>query len=234
MEPLWLRIRAPFAAYRPLQAGALRATAPVMTYSAAWGLLLNLAGIETRKGLEKTTTDIDPAAPPLRLALGLPGTMPGRGSLFQQAHAYPIGKDASKNLAARCHGAKFHITPVRRELLVDLDLVLGACGSGVVLDRIHMGLRGSGDWPRYGLPFAGDNNLLFDRMDILDKPPECAWYVPVDIQGPPAKGATRLTLAIDRTDNSQTRAVLVSPSTTRNSDPPTEAWHWTPREPERS
>ncbi|HWN68765.1 MAG TPA: CRISPR-associated protein Cas5, partial [Haliangium sp.] len=48
MNTLWLRLRAPFAAYRWLQAGVYRATSPIIPPSAAWGLLLNLAHIETR------------------------------------------------------------------------------------------------------------------------------------------------------------------------------------------
>ncbi len=235
MDPIWLRIHAPFAAYRPLQAGSLRATSPVMTYSAAWGLLLNLAGIETRNGLGNVTTGIDPQAPPLELALGIPeGKLPLFGSLFQQLHAYPIGKDAGKNLAENCHGAKYHIAPVRRELLVDLKMVIGARGRRQVLERVHKGLWGEGDWPRYGLPFAGDNNLLFERIDLLDSAPDCSWYVPVDDQGPPARGATRLAISIDRSDSSQTRTVLVAPSVSCTCSPPEEAWRWTPHSPDRS
>lgn len=230
MTRIWLRLRAPFAAYRPLQAGSLRATLPVMPYSAAWGLALNLAGIETRKGVDQTVTGTDPMAPPLRLAIGLPGPAPGVGSLFQQAHSYPVGS-SGKDLQEHTHGAKYWITPVRREVLVDLDVVVGVEAADDLLTRLHDGLSGRGAWRRYGLPFAGDNNLLFDRIDLVLNPPPSRWYTPVELSGLPRRGATRLTRAIDRADSSKTVTDLVSPTAEAMESPPNQAWRWTPREP---
>ena len=230
MDRLWLRVVAPFAAYRPMQAGSLRATLPVMTYSAARGLTLNLAGIETRQGLNQTTTGIDPTAPPLRISIGLPKSLPSIGSMFQQGHSYPVG-NASQHLQERTKGAKYHIAPVRREVLVGLDVVLGIEAESGVAQRIRDGLAGRGYWPRYGLPFAGDNNLLFDRIDIISEPPECRWYTPVDLAAKPRQGATRLSRSIDRADSSQTVSNLVAPDSERTIDPPMSAWTWTPREP---
>lgn len=232
MDRLWLRVRAPFAAYRPMQAGSLRATLPVMPYSAAWGLVLNLAGIETRLGHEQATTGIDPKAPPLRIALGLPGLDPEIGSLYQQAHGYPVG-NSGKALQERTRGAKYWIAPVRREVLVGLDVLVAVEGDAAVGGRVRDGLVGQGSWPRYGLPFAGDNNLLFDRIDLLTEPPPCRWYVPVNLKDPPRRGATRLTRAIDRTDSSRTESELVSPQAEAASVPPDDAWRWTPRAPEQ-
>ncbi len=234
MDRLWLRVTAPFAAYRPMQAGSLRATLPVMTYSAAWGLVLNLAGIETRKGLNQTTTGIDPEAPSLRITIGLPAESPGISSLFQQGHSYPVGKSPlGEALKARSHGAKYWIAPVRREVLVGLDVVLGIEGEPEVLRRIRDGLIGDEDWQRYGLPFAGDNNLLFDRIDLLPAPPPCRWYTPVDLAARPRQGATRLSRAIDRSDSSRTVSDLVAPQDggDKTANPPLAAWAWTPRDP---
>ena len=224
MGLIWLRIRAPFAAYRPMQAGSLRATLPVMTYSALWGLALNLAGIETRQDHGRVATGIDPAAPALRLAIGLPGVPAGVSSLFQQVHSYPVG-NASAHLEAGTHGAKYHIAPARRELLVDLDVVTGIDGEQAVLDRVLMGLAGSGNWSRYGLPFAGDNNLLFDRIDPLPSPPPCRWYTTVDPRGRPQPGATRLSTNIDRADSSRTQSAQVAPTPNALHEPPGDAWH---------
>ena len=47
---LWLDIQAPFAACRPLVAGWYRPTAGFLSHSAVYGLVLNLAGIESRLG----------------------------------------------------------------------------------------------------------------------------------------------------------------------------------------
>ena len=212
MDRLWLRVVAPFAAYRPMQAGSLRATLPVMTYSAAWGLVLNLAGIETRQGINQTTTGINPDAPSLRITIGMPTTVPGISSLFQQGHSYPVG-NASQHLQEGTKGAKYHIAPVRREVLVGLDVVLGVEGDSEVTRRIRDGLVGRGDWPRYGLPFAGDNNLLFDRIDLLSSAPPCRWYTPIDLSAKPRQGATRLSRAI--TSISTTAAMPSSSAITR-------------------
>lgn len=232
MERLWLRVVAPFAAYRPMQAGSLRATLPVMTYSAAWGLVLNLAGIETRQGQDQVTTGTDPSAPSLRISIGLPKSLPGISSLYQQGHGYPVGKSPQgEALKARSYGAKYWIAPVRREVLVGLDVVLGIEAESGVAQRIRDGLAGRGDWPRYGLPFAGDNNLLFDRIDIISEPPECRWYTPVDLAAKPRQGATRLSRSIDRADSSQTVSKLVALDSERTIDPPMSAWVWSPREP---
>jgi CRISPR-associated protein Cas5t len=232
MRSTWLRVKAPFAAYRPLQAGSLRATLPVIPYSAAWGLALNLAGIETRHGTEQSVTGTDPAAPALRVAIGLPGAVPGIGSLFQQAHGYRVGSDAATKAAAvRAKGAKYHIAPVRREILIGLDVVLGISGPSAVIERIGVGIVGEGDWSRYGLPFAGDNNLLYDSLAVLGSAPKCRWYTPVTVDGPPRKGAARLPVAIDRADSSRTRVLLVAPLADPSSVPDDSAWVWTPGPP---
>ena len=58
------------------------------------------------------------------------------------------------------------------------------------------------------MPFAGDNNFLFDRIDILDEVPEVFWYVRMQPDDPPMRGSYRLTVGIDRADNSKTTRFL--------------------------
>lgn len=245
MNTLWLHLQAPFAAFRWLQAGVYRATSPVIPPSAAWGLLLNLAHIETRDtGADAVVTPIRAGAPPLCLAIGAV-RMPERSVLYQQLHSYPVG-NSGKELAPRTHGAKHWIAPVRREVLVGFDAVLGVrSDDGALLRRIQDGLHGRLDTPRYGLPFAGDNNLLFDRIDIIEAPRPACWYTPIDAPGTADTGDTaeigdtgdtarpdscRLTVAIDRDDTSRTRSVLFAP-TERIAEPPAQAWLWCPRAP---
>jgi CRISPR-associated protein Cas5t len=150
--------------------------------------------------------------------------------LYQQLHAYPVG-NSSKELAAKTHGAKYHIAPVRREILSGFDVVIGLEGDPKVVDRVRAGLRGELEGHRYGLPFAGDNNLLFDRIDLMDDPIASLWYTPVDAQAPARRGSCRLTVDIDRADNSRTRSVLVAPLSNPQRMPPADAWVWTPRQP---
>lgn len=231
MDYLWLRIRAPFAAFRGFQAGVYRATSPIMPPSAALGLVLNLAGIEMRDSTNRQTTLIRADIPCLKLAIGtVTETEPEVCTLYQQLHSYPVGA-SGKELAARTHGAKYWIVPVRREFLVGLDMVLGIQADKELIEQIKKGLRGELGTPRYGLPFAGDNNFLFDRIDILNQPPETYWYVQMQPDDPPMRGSYRLTVGIDRADNSKTTSFLYAPLATPTAEPPIHAWTWTPREP---
>ncbi len=243
MDDLWLRIRAPFAAFRGFQAGVYRTTAPIMPPSTALGLVLNLAGIEMRSSLDQPTTLIRADVPCLRLAIGIPAKTLSTGisvpeteseicTLYQQLHSYPVGNSGKDDLKPRTHGAKYWITPVRREFLVGLDLVLGVKADLDLLDRVKKGIKGQLDQPRYGLPFAGDNNFLFDRIDILGEVPPSLWYVQMKLDDRPMRGSYRLTVGIDRTDNSKTTSFLYAPTTEPTPDPPDSAWTWTPRDPE--
>ena len=149
--------------------------------------------------------------------------------LYQQLHGYPVGAQG-KALAARTHGAKFWIAPVRRELLSGFDCLLGVeAKEPGLLDRVRRGLEGELGTPRYGLPFAGDNNLLFDRLDALDEPLAARWYTPVGQV--PRKGSCRLTVGVDRTDNSRTTHALVAPLVQPQREPPEDAWFWAPKTP---
>lgn len=230
MKTSWLRLRAPFAAFRWLQAGVYRATSPIIPPSAAWGLLLNLAHVDTRDTRQaREVTPIRPDAPPLCIALGSVQT-PDKAILYQQLHGYPVGS-SGKELAARTHGAKHWIAPVRRELLVGFDVVLGVRShDAALLQRIHDGLHGRLGAPRYGLPFAGDNNLLFDRIDVQDTPTPARWYTPIEAGDTARRGSCRLTVAIDRDDSSRTQSLLFAP-TEPLAEPPDQAWIWCPRAP---
>lgn len=231
---LWLRLRAPFAAFRWMQAGVYRATSPVIPPSAAWGLVLNLAGVETRGEDDGTTTQVRADAPPLGLAIGAVQEAEV-GSLYQQLHGYPVGSSFPE-LEAKARGTKYGILPVRREVLVGFDCVLGvrAAEEGL-LERVVLGLRGELPGPRYGLPFAGDNNLLFDRIDVVPEPPAARWYAPLSEDGTERRaGSCRLTVAIDRRDASRTETRLYAPGAAAQAMPPEVAWVWVPRAPSSS
>ncbi len=231
MNTFWLKIHAPFAAFRGFQAGVYRSTAPVMPPSTAYGLVLNLAGIEMRDYTNLKTTEILRGLPSLRLAIGVI-RQPEKTSIYQQLHSYRVGTDEkTKQFAKLTHGAKSWITPVRRELLVGYEGILGVqAEDDSLLDNIRRGLRGELEIARYGLPFAGDNNLLFDRIDLIaEPPPETYWYTRMNPDDAPRKGSCRLTVGIDRADNSKTTLPLFAPSDF-SSVPPETAWTWTPSE----
>lgn len=219
VETLFLDLQAPFSAYRWLQAGVYRGSFPVIPHSAAWGLCLNLAGVETRGSVNQPVTDIRPDAPTLEVAVGImePGQ---RSTLYQQLHGYPVGS-AGKELQARTHGAKYWIAPVKREFLVGLRCVVGVRGTTALISQIPRGLRGEVAGERYGLPFAGDNQLLFDRIDVLSESPAAQWFLPAR-PGETRPGTTRLTTNIDRSDSSRTEAPLFVPASSAVC--PEQAW----------
>ena len=232
MKTFWLKIYAPFAAFRGFQAGVYRNTAPVMPPSAAYGLILNLAGIEMRDYTNKKTTEILEDLPNLRLAIGII-KQPEKATVYQQLHSYPVG-NSGKELSPLTKGAKFWITPVRREMLIDYKGVIGVqTDDEDLFERVKKGLRGELGESRYGLPFAGDNNFLFDRIEILENPPEnIIWYVRHQPDDKQVKGSCRLYVGINRTDNSKTTNFVYVPKDDLDDNLPEYAWTWTPHEPQ--
>lgn len=232
MDTLWLRIQAPFAAFRAFQAGVYRSTAPIMPPSTAFGLVLNLAGIEMRENTDAPITTIRKDLPCLELAIGsVANTESEISTLYQQLHSYPVGNSGKDTLKPLTKGAKFWITPVRRELLVGLDMVLGVKGDRSMLDRVLQGLKGDFNSSRYGLPFAGDNNFLFDRIEPIQEIPLTNWYVRMENMNSPMVDSYYLTVGIDRLDNSKTSKFLYAPQPEPSNIPPQEAWTWTPKKP---
>jgi CRISPR-associated protein Cas5t len=216
---VFLRLDAPFAAYRWMQAGVYRGTFPVIPPSAAWGLALNLAGIESRAPQDGSVTLIRSDAPHLDIAVGLIRSGQ-RSTLYQQLHSYPVGT-AGKDFQARSHGNKYWIAPAKREVLVGLCCVVGVRGVSEVVERVSPGLVGTLPGSRYGLPFAGDNQLSFNQIDVVESPTDVRWFVPVE-PGRHPRESTRLTTNIDRGDSSQTSAPLFAP--TAPGTCPAEAW----------
>jgi CRISPR-associated protein Cas5t len=223
-----LRCRAPFAAFRWMQAGVWRATSPVIPPSAAWGLVLNLAGIETREDRGGPTTLVRADAPAVELAVGALG-QPELASLYQQLHSYPVGNSGAE-FKARSHGSKYWIAPARRELLTGVEFLLAVRGGPEDLRaRVEAGLKGTLEVSRYGLPFAGDNNFLFDDITVISEPVAAQWYERLDDPQASRVGSCRLTIGIDRADASRTTSALFAPTAEPMPVPPESAWVWVPR-----
>ncbi|AIE76214.1 CRISPR-associated protein Cas5 [Synechocystis sp. PCC 6714] len=223
----YLRLKAPFAAFRPFQSGSFRSTTPVPSFSAVYGLLLNLAGIEQRQEVEGKVTLIKPKAELPKLAIAIGQVKPSSTSLInQQLHNYPVG-NSGKEFASRTFGSKYWIAPVRREVLVNLDLIIGLQSPVEFWQKLDQGLKGETVINRYGLPFAGDNNFLFDEIYPIEKPDLASWYCPLEPDTRPNQGACRLTLWIDRENNTQTTIKVFSPSDFRL-EPPAKAWQQLP------
>src|SRR3981081_2436212 len=100
---MYLYVQAPFAACRTFTAGWYRPTATFLTPSAAYGLVLNVAGIETRLREEdpghdgKTPASLTQIGlPKVPISLGAPAEegadpYPIVQTIYQQLHNYPVG-----------------------------------------------------------------------------------------------------------------------------------------------
>lgn len=241
-----LLIESRFAAFRPFITGSFRPTAPFVTPSAAYGLLLNLAGIEMREddGRSAMTLIKKNGLPEMDIALGAPVTnkprkwdgslengessvFPTMQQLYQQLHNYPVGKQSVEH-KPYAMGNKYNITPIRRSFLSGLRAV--ACFRNCrnpedIGDLVRTGLRGELR-RNYGLPFLGDSNFLPDRIEVMESPPPCHWFVPI-VEGdgePPDQNIGRLTVTIDRADSSRTQSKLFGPISEPSDEIPNHSW----------
>jgi CRISPR-associated protein Cas5t len=223
-----LYVQAPFAAFRTFTAGWYRPTAAFLTPSAAYGLAMNIAGIETRRddGIAPMTLTRY-GLPSIRVAIGAVvgphGDFPSVQTLFQQLHNYPVGS-SGKQRKEDARGNKYNITPVRREFLTGLRACVVIDGNPELEARIREGLRSP--FPRYGLPFLGDNAFLLDRLEVLDQPREARWYrrLGTEDETDPVPNSTRLTVWIDRQDMSKTLSALYAPTIVPSANIPELAW----------
>ncbi len=224
VEALWLHVHAPFAAYLTLRSGTYRDTMPIMPPSAAYGLILNLAGIEMRGSLREPITPIRADLPPLKLAFGrVAGSFSGVSVLLQNMHNYPVGV-TGKERKAKAHGTKHWIEPTYREIIVNLDMMLGVKAEPELISLVRSGLTGEDDRPRHGFPFAGDNNFLFDRIDCLNEPLPSHWFVSIESNLELEAGAMSLTMEIDRQNPSQTKSLMFSTTKTAMTSIPDSEW----------
>src|SRR5262249_31408870 len=233
---LCLYVRASFAACRTFTAGWYRPTATFLTPSAAYGLVLNIAGIESRLREEDEAHDgktpatlMQPRLPKVRIALGAPtgnssDPYPILQTVYQQLHNYPVGISGEERAEA-AKGNKYNITPVRREFLSGLRALVCLDGNPELEDRVRRGLRGEFNSTRYGVLFLGDNQFLLDELEELSALQPAYWFEPVtEASGPPRPRTTRLTIQIDRADLSRTRSALFAPTEDATRDVPPAAW----------
>ncbi|NLV45375.1 MAG: CRISPR-associated protein Cas5 [Candidatus Hydrogenedentes bacterium] len=219
-------VEAPFAAFRTFVTGYFRPTAGFMTYSAAYGLLMNLAGIEMRHddGTSVMTLIKADTLPACRIALGTT-TLPQVQSVYQQLHNYPVGS-SGKDGAERTKGGKYNIVPVRRELLCGLQAWIQAECPEEVETALKENISGKSK-ERYGLPFLGDNNFLPNRIECEKPPGETRWWrrlAPEETNEGLRREVTRLTISIDRADMTRSRSDLFLLEERASDAPPAEAW----------
>jgi CRISPR-associated protein Cas5t len=237
-----LELEAPFAACRTFTAGWYRPTATFLTPSAVYGLILNVAGIESRLREEdpqhagKVPASLTAyGLPAVRIALGvradchsMDDAHPRIQTIYQQLHNYPVGKDAGID-PGLTHGSKNNISPVRREFLSHVRALICINGNDDLENRVRRGLAGELDGQRYGLPFLGDNQFLLDKLHEILCPLthnyKAYWYERIDESSyGPRHRTTRLTISIDRADLSRTVSALYAPIPDATAEPPPNAW----------
>ena len=220
---LCLYLQAPFGVFRTFMAGSFRPTAEFITPSAAYGLLLNVAGIEMRRDDGKSPmTLIAHGLPAVRIALGAI-EFPFQHSLYQQLHNYPVGS-TGKERAPSTKGNKYNIVPVRRAVLSDIRAYVCVDGDDALETSIRRGLAGK--TPRkYGLPFLGDNNFMLDRFEPIERMKPAYWFRRVGTDDDGLRDhVTRLTVTIDRQDMARTVSFLFAPGPDATAEVPADAW----------
>ena len=222
---LCLYLQAPFGVARTFTAGSSRPTAEFISYSAAYGLLLNVVGIEMRHDDgESVMTLIRSNLPKFKLAMAAL-SFPRQHSIYQQLHNYPVGSETGKQYEPGAKGSKYNITPTRRAFLSDIRAYIALDADGQFESQVLAGLRGESS-RTYGLPFLGDNSFLLDKLAKVEQPEPAYWYVPVlpDTAGGLRERVTRLTVSIDRADMSRTTSALFAPTKEPVSEIPAQAW----------
>ncbi|AQS60186.1 CRISPR-associated protein Cas5 [Desulforamulus ferrireducens] len=218
-----IHVVAPFAAFRTFSTGSYRPTAGFITYSAAYGLLLNIAGIEMRQQDPKyPATLIKKGLPTVKIALGVLET-PGRQSIYQQLHNYPVGSTNKENLV-RTKYNKNNIAPVRRTFLSNINAYICVKDNLELEQQILEGL--SGNITRsYGLPFLGDSNFLPDRLEVVYELQPAKWFIKVnyEMRNIPQQ-VERLTIKIDRANMAYTRAENFMTTEVPSTTIPEDAW----------
>jgi CRISPR-associated protein Cas5t len=230
-------LKAPFAAFRPLQAGTFRSTTPTIPPTTAYGLLLNLAAIDIRdwktiskssthtlKKLPKVAQDVEIAI----ASLAEPTANPEVATLLQQLHNIPVNTSAKQfppEKWERTKGCKPNIKPIRREMLVGFQAVIAVRCSDELRSLVIAGLEGELNENRdYGLPFAGDNNFLFDEIELVPKIKPLHWYTRIQDSELPRVGTCRLTTWIDRSNSANTLVEAFAPIEIAQVEPPDSAW----------
>ncbi|HEW79300.1 MAG TPA: type I-MYXAN CRISPR-associated protein Cas5/Cmx5/DevS [Phycisphaerales bacterium] len=222
---LVLRLDAPFGVFRTFTAGSFRPTASFITPSAAYGLLLNIAGVEMRHDDGNfVATLVQTELPAVEIALAARTKLPGQQSIFQQLHNYPIGSSGKGHKEA-ARGNKYNISPARRSFLSDIHAYIAMRGNGELEKLITDGLSGK-RLRQYGLPFLGDNNFLIDRLEVVREPESALWFEMINEAGEEGmrENVTRLTITIDRANMVNTRSALFAPQAESAQTIPEKAW----------
>ena len=209
----FIYFKAPFGAFRPLKTVELATTTEFITYSAAYGLLLGLAGVDRQRKKEFAGT---------RIAIGCK-RLPRIGRTFQQLIQ---GKRVMSG-----DGGQLNLRPFWREVLFDLEGYIGLDNPSLEA-LVTEGINEPTTLDYWGLPFMGDNNFFLERIEVRDKPELCQWFYPFTGNRLQRGGRLHfLSVWTDYEANTRSRGLLFT-LTQQQESPPLDAWiHITERDP---
>lgn len=205
-----------FAHHLQRYAGGIQATWPIPTPSEAYGILLNLCGVDVNDHGCQPALPARRDAPSFWVAIGSQATA-GGGKILSHQHFHRVGKEGTDP-----RGMKTSIEPASREVLVGTQFVLGMADEDrALIDRIITCLRG--DIPAYNFLTAGTSDSLIDRVKVLDAPPAANWYITPEPGKSPGRGSHRFPIWLDRRNEGKSRWGILCPSGLSN-NVPVAAW----------
>lgn len=164
---LYVHFKAPFGAFKPFQSVEMLATTAFVTHSAAYGLLLGLAGVDRDRKEDFIGAQV---------AIGM-SHMPRRGRTYHQLHVIP--QTPGKDEIERAKGTKQRIRPYWREVLINLEGCIGLKDERLE-PLVRQGINDPQTLDYWGLPFMGDNNFFIERLALISEPEECQWFCPLE------------------------------------------------------
>lgn len=208
MKIAYLKLAAPFAAFRPLMTGKFRLTYEYPSPSAIRGLVLNLASYKLESKYD-----------PFQFAIGIKKSGE-KNSTVTQIHRCPTDMSPKgRNLYNR----KPSISLAQREFLADVEYYVALKITDSFLKRIEMTLNGTLE--RTGVPFLGDNNFFLEEISLENEIPELKWLVKFNGQLQEENSLpTSYDLKVDWNDYSLSERILLSVTKGKLNYVPDEAW----------
>ncbi|MGI9105908.1 MAG: hypothetical protein ACR2G4_06635 [Pyrinomonadaceae bacterium] len=207
---LFVYFKSPFGAFRIHQSIETPITADFLTHSAAYGLLLGLAGIERER-----KDDFKDA----RIAIGvLSEKLPKHETVYQQLHLATKEVEAPFMKNAR---------PVVREFLIGLEGYIGL-NHHELEPLVTKGIDEPHSLHCWGIPFMGDNNFFVERIRV-EEPQPCRWFCQFeDNKSSQGERLHYLSVWTDYEDSANSKGLLFALKDGEMTDgkhqPPDKAW----------
>lgn len=244
MESIIISFKAPFFSYREFNTGDYCYSLPVIPHSAAYGLVLNLAGIEI-KGVNCENIN----TPMLEIAVGLV-SYDNVSCLIHQYHKYTQSygnkyspyewvknddgtytlkeeikkkgkqKTSLSDVKKQYHGRKWGIGIIKREYLIDYHGVIGVKGDSEIINKIKEGI----DNCVGSIPYAGQSNLMFSHLNIENT--EAYWLVTelLDDDDNDEVKSVQLTTEVNRIKSNKTLRKTFYINNEMSSEPYEKSW----------